>query len=127
MKIMKKIDKDMSLIKITITDNHLKLLKYLRWSVNKAGFIIGTEDEDEDQAPFVENNLYEAINLILNGIPENFDPLNTEDEEEYSTEQKAEWDKLYSELPRCLQLYYKLRNLKLVITNQNLTILCGKK
>jgi hypothetical protein len=88
-----KIDKDMSLIKITITDNHLKLLKYLR-SVNKAGFIIGTEDEDEDQAPFVENNLYEAINLILNGIPENFDPLNTEDE--YSTE-KAEWDKLYSE------------------------------
>jgi hypothetical protein len=101
---MKKIDKDMSLIKITITDNHLKLLKYLRWSVNKAGFIIGTEDEDEDQAPFVENNLYEAINLILNGIPENFDPLNTEDEEEYSTEQKAEWDKLYSELPRCLSV-----------------------
>jgi hypothetical protein len=42
----KKIDKDMSLIKITITDNHLKLLKYLRWSVNKA-IIIGTEDEDE--------------------------------------------------------------------------------
>jgi hypothetical protein len=76
-----KIDKDMSLIKITITDNHLKLLKYLR-SVNKAGFIIGTEDEDEDQAPFVENNLYEAINLILNGIPENFDPLNTEDEQQ---------------------------------------------
>jgi hypothetical protein len=37
----------MSLIKITITDNHLKLLKYLRWSVNKAGFII--EDEDSNR------------------------------------------------------------------------------
>ena len=51
-----------------------------------------------------ENNLYEAIDLILNGMPDDFDPFNTEDIKVYSDEQKAEWDKLYSELPIALDI-----------------------
>jgi hypothetical protein len=35
---------------------------------------MGTEDEDGDQAPFVENNnLYEAINLMLSRYFQKFD------------------------------------------------------
>lgn len=94
----------MSLITLTLTNDHLKLLKFLRWSINDKGFIVGTEDEIEDPAPFGENNLYEAIDLILNGMPDDFDPFNTEDIKVYSDEQKAEWDKLYSELPTCLSI-----------------------
>jgi hypothetical protein len=94
----------MSVLKINITENHIKLLKHLKWSVNGKGFIIGVENEEEDLAPFGENNLYEAIDLILNGMPEDFDPFNTEDFRVYSDEQKAEWDTLYSELPLVLDV-----------------------
>jgi len=94
----------MSVIKLELTEKHIKLLKHLRWSINKRNFIVSTEDENEDPAPFGENNLYEAIDLILNGKPSNFDPLNSENFIEYSDEQKQEWDTLYSELPMALDI-----------------------
>jgi len=94
----------MSVLKITITENHIKLLKHLKWSINGKGFIVGTENEEEDPAPFGENTLYEAIDLILNGMPEDFDPFNTDESKVYSDEQKAEWDVLYGELPLALDV-----------------------
>ena len=92
----------MSILKFEITEDHLKLLKHLRWSINKKGFIIGTEDEEIDIAPFNENSLYEAIDLILNGKRDmDYDSfLKTN----YSDSQKEEWDKLYSELPTALSI-----------------------
>ena len=93
----------MSIIKFELKEEHLKLLKYLRWSITKNGFLIGTEDE-EDLIPFGEDSLYNAINIILNGKPEIFDPLNTDELEQYSNEQKKEWDNLYSELPKALNI-----------------------
>jgi hypothetical protein len=94
----------MSVLRITLTEDHIKLLKHLKWSVNDKGFIVGTENEEEDLAPFGENTLYEAIDLILNGMPEDFDPFNMEEIVEYSKEQKDEWDKLYNELPLALDV-----------------------
>lgn len=94
----------MSLLLIEIKEEHVKLLKHLRWSLNKKGFIIGTEDEVEDPAPFGENSLHEAIDLILNGRPSDFDPLHTEDLVVYSDEQKATWNALYAELPLALEV-----------------------
>ncbi len=92
----------MSVLKLELKEEHLKLLKYLKWSVNN-NIIVGVSN-DEDSVPFGENNIYEAIDLILNGMPENHDPFNTEELVEYSDEQKAEWDKLYSELPIALSI-----------------------
>jgi hypothetical protein len=94
----------MSVIKFELTKNHVKLLKHLRWSVNDNGFIVSTEDETEDTAPFGENNLYDAMDLILNGMPEGIDPFTHEELIEYSDEQKAEWDALYAELPMALDV-----------------------
>ena len=37
----------MSIIKFELKEEHLKLLKYLRWSITKNGFLIGTEDEED--------------------------------------------------------------------------------
>lgn len=54
----------MSVLRITLTEDHIKLLKHLKWSVNDKGFIVGTENEEEDPAPFGENNLYEAIDQV---------------------------------------------------------------
>lgn len=94
----------MSVLKLELTEQHVKLLKQLRWSI-KDNIVIGVgNDGEEFIPPFGENNIYEAIDIILNGVPEDFDPFNTEDEKVYSDEQKAEWDKLYSELPTALDI-----------------------
>lgn len=94
----------MSVIKLELTETHVKLLKHLRWSVNKKGFIVGTEDDEIDPAAFGENNIYDAIDLILNGRSPDFDPLNTEELKVYSEEQMDAWDKLYTELPIALDI-----------------------
>ncbi len=94
----------MSVVTLEITEIHIRLLKHLRWSINKQGFIVATEDDEIDPAPFGENNLYDAMDLIINGRPSNFDPFNTDEVKQYSEEQKAEWDKLYAELPIALEI-----------------------
>lgn len=93
----------MSVLVFELKENHIKLLKHLRWSIN-GKFIASTENADEDPAPFGANNLYEGINLIINGRQPNVDPLEVEEIEVYSDEAKAEMDKLYSELPMALDI-----------------------
>ena len=95
----------MSLLKLEIKEEHVKLIKHLRWSLNTENQIVAVgHDGVENIPPFGENNIYEAIDLILNGVPEGFDPFNTEEMPQYSDEQKAEWDKLYLELPMALDI-----------------------
>ena len=93
----------MSVIKFELKEEHVKLLRHLRWSKDKKNLIVNISD-DEDSVPFGSDNIYEAIDLILNGKPEDFDPFETDEVVEYSDEQKAEWDKLYEELPIALDL-----------------------
>lgn len=95
----------MSVLKFELKEEHVKLVRQLRWSMNQENHIVAIgHDGVEYIPPFGENNLYEAIDLILHGIPEDFDPFNTEEAKEYSEEQKAEWDKLYEELPTALDI-----------------------
>lgn len=94
----------MSVTKVTITEDHLKLLKNLQWSLGKDGIIMGVKDEGDGIAPpFGMNTIYEAIDLILNGASsvaiESDDDLPS-----YSQEQIEAWDKLYSELPLVLDV-----------------------
>ena len=95
----------MSVLVFELREEHVKLLKFLRWSINDKNIISGVDyDGDEPIPPFGENNIYDAIDLILNGLPDEFDPLNTEELREYSDEEKAKWDGLYSELPTALDI-----------------------
>lgn len=95
----------MSLLTFELKEEHVKLLKNLRWSVNKDNILSGVADEGDDIAPpFGETNIYEAIDLILNGKPDGIDPFTHEDIPEYSIEQKKAWDGLYSELPLALEI-----------------------
>lgn len=94
----------MSVIKFELKEEHVKLLKNLRWCI-KDNLIVNIHNNgDEYVPPFGENNIYEAIDTILNGKPIDFDPFNVENFKDYSEEQKAEWDKLYSELPIALDI-----------------------
>jgi hypothetical protein len=95
----------MSALIFELKEEHLKLLKNLRWSLNKDKIISGVADEGDGVAPpFGEVNLYEGIDLILNGRPAGVDLLTVEEFPEYSEEQKAEWDKLYADLPMALDI-----------------------
>jgi hypothetical protein len=102
----------MSVVKFELKEEHVKLLRNLRWSKNDKNLIVNVS-EDEESVPFGEDNIYEAIDLILNGRPENFDPFETHEPIEYSDEQKAEWDKLYEELPLALDVILYNQNFDL--------------
>ncbi len=94
----------MSVLKLELRKEHVTLLSKLRWSM-KDNIVSGVKhDGEEFMPPFNGDSLYEEIDLILNGMPVDFDPFNTEEPKEYSDEQKAEWDKLYSELPMALDI-----------------------
>jgi hypothetical protein len=103
----------MSVLKIEITDEHLKLLKYLNWSLKDNLVSNIGHDGEEEIPPFGQNNLYEGMALILNGKPEDFDPLNTEEETEFSEDFKAKCERLYSELPLALEVILQRQSFSL--------------
>jgi hypothetical protein len=95
----------MSAIIFNLKEEHIKLLKNLNWSVGPDKVIKAVKsDEDGDYPPFCEDSIYEAIDLILNGKPENIDILSSSSPNEYTKEQIEEWDKLYQELPTALDI-----------------------
>lgn len=94
----------MSLLKFHLKDQHIKLLKQMKWGLFEDKFLISAEDVINDSDPFGGNDIYESIDLILNGRPENFDPFNTSEFPEYTQEQKTEWDILISELPTAMNV-----------------------
>ena len=94
----------MSLITLTLTEQHLKLLKFFKCNLINGNIVLSIDADDGEPVTLTDDNKYEYIDLILNGMPDDFDPFNTEDIKVYSDEQKAEWDKLYSELPMSLEI-----------------------
>lgn len=104
----------MSVLKFELKEEHVKLLKNLNWSLGKDKIIkgISTNEFDEVIPPFGEDDLYYAIDLIINGKPSNFDPLNDTGDIVYTEEQIAEWDKLYSELPMALDIILYIGNIE---------------
>lgn len=95
----------MSILNFELKEEHVKLVKHLRWSINKENIISGIGDDGDDIAPpFGENNIYDAIDLIIHGRPDDFNPFEVEDIKEYSDEEKAKYDALYNELPTALEI-----------------------
>lgn len=95
----------MALLKFELTDDHLKLLKNLKWSINENNNCIESigEGEEYGTSPFGGDNIIEDMFLILQGKPEDFDPLN--DEIFYINEEYIkEMEQLYSELPTAMDI-----------------------
>lgn len=112
----------MSILKLELTDTHLKLLKHLKVKSLDNNIILSIEDGED--IPITDNDKYSYIDLILNGKPANIDPFTHEDIIEYSDEQKAEWDALYAELPMALDVilfngHFEIGNYKTKFTDRN--------
>jgi hypothetical protein len=93
----------MGLIKFELKEEHVKLLKHLRWSI-KSEQIISKMDDDDD-SPFGGDNLFEDMSLILNGKPDNFNPVDDEIlVSELSDDDKIKLKELFNELPIALDI-----------------------
>lgn len=93
----------MSVIKFELKKEHVLLLKNVNWSLIDNKRIVSIKNED-DQSPFGGDDIYDDINLIINGKPDNLDVLNMDEPPKYTEEQKLEWDKIINELPIALDL-----------------------
>lgn len=94
----------MALVKFELKEDHVKLLKHLKWSISSDQIVSrGGDDEEYGDSPFGGDDLVEDLNTILNGKPENFDPLNDE-VIEVSESEKVRMLKLYQELPTALDI-----------------------
>jgi hypothetical protein len=107
----------MALLKFELKQEHLLLLKNLKWSIDD-DFIIKTIGEDSDthgQSPFGGEDVFEDMALILYGRPDDFDPLDEEcvSYTEYNDEQKEEMLKLLSELPTALSVVLNRQSFEL--------------
>lgn len=95
----------MALIKFELKEDHIKLIKHLKWSMTQNNQILsrGNDNEEYGESPFGGDDLFEDMDTILNGKPENFDPLN--DEKIILNEtQIAEMRDLFDELPIALDI-----------------------
>lgn len=99
--------------KFELKKEHLILLKNLSWCMTPDKLITNVNNEgDEVAPPFGFNNIYEAMDLFLNGKTKDVDPMDSE-LTEYSKEQIEEWDKLYSELPSALEIILSTNSFEL--------------
>lgn len=98
----------MSVIVFELKQEHLLLLKHLRWSLLDEKMLVSVEDFHDEPTLFGTDNIYEGIDLILNGKPSDFDP-NSSEIDGYDQFRK-EWDKLLAELPTALEIVLHTQN-----------------
>lgn len=96
----------MALLRFELKREHILLLKHLKWSINE-DFILNSISDDLEvngDSPFGGVDIFEDMSLILNGKPDNFDPLEDEQYVRYTDEDKEEMIKLLNELPMALNI-----------------------
>lgn len=90
----------MSIITFKITDDHLKLIPFIKFTAN--GHTINAGEKTEN--PFGEGDFYEEVGLMIYGMPpEGFDPF-SETGPQYDTEQKKYMESLFQDLPQVLEI-----------------------
>jgi len=95
----------MALLKFELKEDHIKLLKNLKWSINDVtNYIESIGNGDEfGESPFGGGNMIEDMYIILYGKPDEFDILN-DSIIEISQSDIENMEKLFSELPMALDI-----------------------
>jgi hypothetical protein len=93
----------MALLKFELKEDHIKLLKHLKWSLKSNQITTHPGEDDDTESPFGGDDLFEDMNLILNGKPENFDPMNSEGVE-INEDEVVKLNDLFNQLPTALDI-----------------------
>jgi len=95
----------MSLLKFELKEEHIKLLKHLRWSLNDNKVMsVGDDKEEYGDSPFGGDDVYEDMTLILKGKPEKFNPMDDETLVIISEVEVDSLKQLLNELPTALDI-----------------------
>lgn len=103
----------MGLIFFELKEDHVKLLRHIKWSLIDNVIISNQKDEDGENSisMFGNSELYETIDLILNGKPADFKPFEIDpisftvsDVTKIDEGKRVIFDKLLSELPMALEI-----------------------
>ncbi len=97
----------MSIVKFELTENHLKLIRNLRFRMDETNNITCSDT----LSPFGGDNLYDDMDLILNGKPDDFDPMILP--EGLSDKTTENFANLYGELPMALEIVLGLNTFEL--------------
>jgi hypothetical protein len=92
----------MSVVKFELKEEHLKLIRGLRFRMDDDNNITCADM----LSPFGGDNIYEDMNVILYGKPDDFDPMKLPDELAQDTVEQL--SNLYSELPNALEIVLTL-------------------
>lgn len=114
----------MSVTKFELKEEHVKLLTKIQWNLQHGTTLLVSEFNDVESQVLV--NIYEEVDLILNGRLNTQDSLGI-DFEDYTTEQKAEWDKLLSELPIALDIILYTGKTELGLYNTKFNVRAWRK
>lgn len=87
----------MSIFRFNLTENHIKLLRQLNVET------LDGRPTIDSKRPFGNSEIYEDIDLILNGKTKDIEPDDIGGYD-YSIEQIQEWDKLLEELTDALDI-----------------------
>lgn len=103
----------MALVKFELKEEHLKLMKHLRWTLIESHHIISKPDEmmDLGDSPFGGDDLVEDMYNIIYGKPENFNPIDDEGLE-ISDEIREELIRLFTQLPTAIDVVLYTQSFK---------------
>lgn len=91
----------MSVVNFELKDDHIKLLRNISWTLKYGDLVLKRPFLDDDSELLV--NVYEDVDLILNGNVYEIDALGDQSPV-YSEQQKLVWDNLLSELPTAMDV-----------------------
>jgi hypothetical protein len=116
----------MALDKFELKKEHLILLKHLDWEIIENDNI-STLIEEDAETPFGGINLIEDIGIMLYGnTTEVFDPLSPYGPQ-YTDEQKVEIKKIFSELPKALEVVLFLQTFEVGVYGRKWNLKNWKK
>lgn len=114
----------MSVTKFELKEEHVKLLTNIQWNLQHGKTLLVSEFNDAESQVLVD--IYEEVDLILNGTLNSKDSLGI-DFDDYSIEQKTEWDKLLSELPMALDIFLYTGKMELGVYMTKFNVRAWKK
>lgn len=93
----------MSVLLFELKEEHLKLLKFLKWDTAQTAIVSALEIDENGIVPTSEESIYEYFDLVLNGERVKVDPFSS-DPIVYTDEEKLRFDTLFKELPNAISV-----------------------
>lgn len=94
----------MAAIKFELKQEHLDLLKQLSWSQEDDTWVLRSTSKNDSNKLYEEDELMDAVSLIVDGKYMSEDPLNQDEINKYDSNTLVKYHNLLLELPTALDV-----------------------